>query len=221
MVAVRVHQEVSVVRGAVFPAQARRAVVAATGQHAGRVEQVHGRACRCGEGQVEAFTGRRRIGTQLQAQDVLVVHAAVADRVVILEHAPESQRAHGAVVEGAAGGQVAHAQRQVVQHGRAHDAVPRSSPDSLPNSSPSSLPRASAAFTAATMAGLTPPCSMLVKAAYVVPPSDVTRSRSSATGSSGLAASSAALVKVALASVRLWSGVSLSSVPARSIASIK
>src|SRR6266568_4173971 len=67
---------------------------------------------------------------------------------------------------------------------------------SFPSSSPSSLPRSLAAWIARMIASFTSSLAMLASARSVVPPLEVTRSRSTATGSGLVEASLAAPVKV-------------------------
>src|SRR5690606_3824316 len=106
---------------------------------------------------------------------------------------------------------------------RAVSTRPRSTPgiQSLPSSLPSSAARARAASMARTIASATACCCSVASARSVVPPLDVTRSRSSETGSSERAASSVAPRKVSSTSARAASASSPASTAARCIASMK
>src|SRR5882672_12645945 len=90
-----------------------------------------------------------------------------------------------------------------------------------PNSSPNSRARRLAARTAATIASVTWLASRLASAAAVVPPLDVTRSRSVATGSLAVDANCAAPAKVWTASARACASLNPNSRPARISASMK
>lgn len=115
-VPVGIDEESRVVVGAVIGAGAGRAIVLAAGGDTVTMEGIN-RLLRCrGKRDVEAVARRGGIVGEVEQQQVLIVDQAIADGLLALEDAAITQCTEGGVVEAAGAGEVAYAQRKMVEH---------------------------------------------------------------------------------------------------------
>src|SRR5450759_1094826 len=83
----------------------------------GLVEARNGLAIRGGEGDVGARTRRYCIGAELDCEPVAAAGIAIANALVVCEHADIAKRSERSVVERGSACQIHHSDRQVVEHG--------------------------------------------------------------------------------------------------------
>lgn len=83
----------------------------------GLVEARNGLAIWGGEGDVGARTRRYCIGAELDCELVTAAGIAIANALVVCEHADIAKRSKRSVVERGSACQIHHSDRQVVEHG--------------------------------------------------------------------------------------------------------
>lgn len=116
MVSIGIDEESRVVVGAVIGAGAGRTIVPAASTDTVTMEGIN-RLLRCGgKSDVEAVTRQGGIVGEVEQQQVLVVDQAIADGFIAIEDAAVAQCAEGGVVEATGTGEVAYAQRKMMEH---------------------------------------------------------------------------------------------------------
>ena len=116
MVPVGIDEEGRVVVGAVIGAGPGRAIVLAASGNTVTMEGINCLLRSRGKRDVGAVTRQGGIVSEVEQLQVLVVDQAIADGVLAIEDAAITQCAEGGVVEAAGAGEVAYAQRKMVEH---------------------------------------------------------------------------------------------------------
>ena len=115
--AIRIEDKCRIVILAVVRAQASGAIVLATMPERGLVEARNGLAVWGGEGDVGARTRRYCIRAKLNCELVTAAGIAIANALVVCEHADIAKRSKRSVIERGSAYQVYHGDGQVVEHG--------------------------------------------------------------------------------------------------------